>query len=145
MINGEGHRGLTLHLFSTYVDGFPRESLLETWSGVGKGVRGLSACSVIGTLLFYESHLTRLVPSVPTDVNAPHLRQKLQEASARKLWENHSMDREARQRRSRERGGRSGVQQQGRQGRSLLLLGQLVSPGKSLREMRDFHLVKQGT
>lgn len=62
MING----GLTLHLFPTYVDEFPRESLLETCSGVGKGVRGLSACSVIGTF-FYESHLTRLVPSVPAD------------------------------------------------------------------------------
>lgn len=49
------------------------------------GVRGLSACSVI-SILFYNSHLTRLSPSVPAAANAPHLKQKLQEASARKVF-----------------------------------------------------------
>lgn len=145
MIDWERYRGLTLHLITTYVDRFPRESLLKTCSGVDNGVRGLSACSAISTL-FYNSHLTRLSPSVPTDANAPHLKQKLQEASARKVWEDRSMDREARQRRSRERGGRSRVQHREQQGRSLLLLGltSFESWENSYGDVHNSYLVQQG-
>ncbi len=119
-LSWKANRALPLHLIQTYVGRFPRESLLKSCSGVDNGVRGLSACSVISTI-FYISYLKRLPPSVPTVAPALHITQKLQEALARKVWEDRSMDREARQRRSRERGGSSRERHQEQRGRRLLL------------------------
>lgn len=58
-LSWKANQALPLHLIQTYVDQFPRESLLKSCSGVDNGVRGLSACSVISTI-FYISYLKRL-------------------------------------------------------------------------------------
>lgn len=114
-------RALPLHLIHTYVDRFPRESFWKTCSCVDNGVRGLSACSVISTWVIHTSYASSYIGSWCRQ----RIIQKLQEALW-KVWEDRSMNREARQRRSRERGGRSGKQHQEQQGRSLLWLGSLT-------------------
>lgn len=117
----EGEQGLPLHLIQTHVDRVPRESLWETCSDVDNGVRGLSACSVIRTT-FYLFYTTPPIGSSCRPRATYNQTEKLQEALARKVWEDRSMQRAARQRRSRERGGSSGEQHQEQQGRGLPLL-----------------------